>query len=325
MLPRWRPTSKVDLADAEKRVLKFISTPFQLFNTVTSLGHKLWTMKTPTRADKLPLVLLHGLGAGIGIWVLNVDSLAQDRQVYAMDLLGFGRSSRPKFPLTVQGVEEDYVESIEEWRKENQLGRFTLVGHSFGGYLATLYARRYPDCVAHLILADPWGFPKMPDQTEPLPLRWRLVIGAIKPFNIFSGLRAAGPLGPRLINKIRPDLAKKFACRVKDVEAVPNYIYHCNAQDPSGEAAFKTVHREMGFAKEPLIERIADIDSKMPITFVYGAQSWMDPSTGYRVQEIREGKAPVTVELILPAGHHVYADHPDNFNSIVNEACALYD
>ena len=35
--------------------------------------------------------------------------------------------------------------------------------------------------------------------------------------------------------------------------------------------------------------------------------------------------APVNVELILAAGHHVYADDPDKFNSLVNAACAMYD
>lgn len=34
-----------------------------------------------------------------------------------------------------------YLSSLEQWRSENGLERFTLLGHSFGGYLATLYAK----------------------------------------------------------------------------------------------------------------------------------------------------------------------------------------
>ena len=35
--------------------------------------------------------------------------------------------------------------------------------------------------------------------------------------------------------------------------------------------------------------------------------------------------APVNVELILKAGHHVYADDPEEFNTLVNQACNMYD
>ena len=100
------------------------------------------------------------------------------------------------------GVEEQYISSIEQWRSANNLTRFTLLGHSFGGYLATLYAKKYPQHIAHLVLADPWGFTRMPEEKMQIPLRWKLVINVLKPFNIFSGLRAAGPLGPRLVNKV---------------------------------------------------------------------------------------------------------------------------
>lgn len=325
-LPRWRPTSSTDLGLAEKRVLKFVQTPLKLYNTLTTFG-KIWTLQTKNEVpeNKIPLVMLHGMGAGIGIWVLNLDSVPKNRKVYALDLLGFGRSSRPSFPDSVIGVEDQYLSSLEQWRKDNRLDRFTLLGHSFGGYLATLYAKKYPQHIAHLILADPWGYSKVPEVRRQLPLRWKLVVNVMKPFNIFSGLRAAGPLGPKLVNKMRPDLKLKFNKHVKDVDAVPNYIYHCNAQDPSGEVAFKSLHLELGFARFPLIDRIADLDKNMPITMIYGAQSWMDPTNGYRVQELREGMAPVAVELILNAGHHVYADDPTRFNSLLDEACGMYE
>lgn len=59
--------------------------------------------------------------------------------------IGFGRSSRPKFACDAEKVEAQWVESVEEWRRELNLGQFVLLGHSLGGYVATAYALKYPD------------------------------------------------------------------------------------------------------------------------------------------------------------------------------------
>lgn len=59
--------------------------------------------------------------------------------------LGFGRSSRPKFASEAEKVEAQWVESVEQWRREVKIDEFILLGHSLGGYIATAYALKYPD------------------------------------------------------------------------------------------------------------------------------------------------------------------------------------
>lgn len=49
---------------------------------------KIWTISLNTDSPQTPLVLLHGMGAGVAFWVLNLDSLAKHRPVYALDILG---------------------------------------------------------------------------------------------------------------------------------------------------------------------------------------------------------------------------------------------
>jgi abhydrolase domain-containing protein 5 len=46
------------------------------------------TLIVNKNGKKSPLVLVHGFTSGIGLWCLNFDTLAEDRPVYAMDLLG---------------------------------------------------------------------------------------------------------------------------------------------------------------------------------------------------------------------------------------------
>lgn len=49
---------------------------------------KVWTISMESDESKTPLVMLHGMGAGVAFWVLNLDSLAKHRPVYAIDILG---------------------------------------------------------------------------------------------------------------------------------------------------------------------------------------------------------------------------------------------
>lgn len=78
--------------------------------------------------------LLHGFAASIGFWALNLDSLSMHRKVYAIDLIGFGRSTRPDLSKK-EHPEDDIVDSIEVWRKNVGIEKpFILLGHSFGKF-----------------------------------------------------------------------------------------------------------------------------------------------------------------------------------------------
>lgn len=160
---------------------------------------RLWTLSLNPRAPGTPLVLLHGMGSGVALWVLNLDHLARSRPVYAIDLLGFGRSSRSKFNADPLKAEQEYVDSIEDWRRAMKLDKMILLGHSLGGYLASAYALRHADRIKHLILADPWGFPERPavppEVLRKLPMWAKVVRKVIAPFNPLAMLRVAGPWG----------------------------------------------------------------------------------------------------------------------------------
>lgn len=77
-----------------------------------------------------------------------------------------------------------------------KLEQFILLGHSFGGFLATSYAISHPDRVKHLILADPWGFPeRKKDHERKIPLWAKPILYTLEWLNPLAGVRAAGPLG----------------------------------------------------------------------------------------------------------------------------------
>ncbi|XP_068894768.1 1-acylglycerol-3-phosphate O-acyltransferase ABHD5-like isoform X3 [Tenebrio molitor] len=291
---------------------------------VVGPADKIWTISFNTESPNTPLVLLHGLGAGVALWCLNLDAFAATRPVYAVDLLGFGRSTRPTFSTDAMEAERQMVKSIEEWRKEMKLESFVLLGHSMGGFLAASYAISYPNHVKHLVLADPWGFPERPPEFNELPLWIRTLSYMLQPFNPLAGIRVAGPLGPWFINTLRHDITKKYAAAIEQKDLIPQYIYQCNSQTPSGESAFHSMMSGFGWAKNPMVKRIDTMKKDIPITLLYGSRSWIDHSATDIIKNKRIDSY-FKLQVITGAGHHVYADKPEAFNQIVLEACAHAD
>ncbi|XP_037085490.1 LOW QUALITY PROTEIN: (Lyso)-N-acylphosphatidylethanolamine lipase-like [Pollicipes pollicipes] len=329
---RWNPTSFKHLREAERNILQFVSTPHRAFYVdigpvVGRHSNKLWTVAFNEASPETPLVMVHGFASGVGLWCLNYDALAADRPVYAFDSLGFGRSSRPTFSKEADEVELQFVKAIEAWRREMNIDRMILLGHSLGGYLSCAYALRHPERLEHLVLADPWGFSeRISNQAHrpQIPLWVRAVLAAVKVMNPLSVLRLGGPWGSTLIAKARPDLMKKFSSLVNSppgTNYMANYIYHCNAQTPSGEVAFHTLSCDLGWARNPMIRRVRRVDASVPMTAIYGSRSWID-DCGQKIRGERPNSY-VDVETILGASHHVYADRPEAFNELVLGACGF--
>lgn len=95
-------------------------------------------------AEKLPLVMMHGFGCGLGAFYRNYDGLHSERKLLSLDVLGFGRSSRVSFIADADRAEGEFVDSIENWRQSVGLDKFILLGHSFGAFLACSYAMKFP-------------------------------------------------------------------------------------------------------------------------------------------------------------------------------------
>merc|ERR1712224_1127605 len=118
---------------------KLIWTPSGRINTVR------FAKDGSDQDTRPPILLLHGWGGGVGWWAPNVDALAEDFTVYAIDGIGWGRSDRPPPPShEASGVTAWWVRSVDEWREAMNLERFTLVGHSAGAYVACSYALQHP-------------------------------------------------------------------------------------------------------------------------------------------------------------------------------------
>jgi len=104
-----------------------------------------------------PVVMVHGIGGGSSLFQyrLNAPALAAaGYRVYALDLLGFGRSSRPEQRSTAQTLIDQTVDFLERVVGE----RAVLVANGLSAAHAIRIAAERPDLVEALVLIAPTGY-----------------------------------------------------------------------------------------------------------------------------------------------------------------------
>jgi pimeloyl-ACP methyl ester carboxylesterase len=88
--------------------------------------------------DGPPILLLHGAGGDLSAWQTVAPQL--NGRAVAVDLRGHGRS--PDGPWEWEAVLDDLEATAVHFGLENPV----VVGHSLGGILAGMWARRHPEC-----------------------------------------------------------------------------------------------------------------------------------------------------------------------------------
>lgn len=114
------------------------------------------TIYSVRQGDGAPIILVHGVAASVGDWVDISPALVNaGYATYALDLLGHGRSIKPK-DLKAYNVTRIFAD-FEAWLESLHFDTpLILLGHSLGGYLSIEYALRYPERVRALVLLDPF-------------------------------------------------------------------------------------------------------------------------------------------------------------------------
>lgn len=106
--------------------------------------------------DRLPVILVHGLGMSSRYMIPLAEHLAPHLRVYAPDLPGFGLSDKPPQALTVRQL----ADALAAWMQALGLERAALVGNSLGCEVLVELALVHPQLVDRLVLQGPTPDPE---------------------------------------------------------------------------------------------------------------------------------------------------------------------
>jgi pimeloyl-ACP methyl ester carboxylesterase len=249
---------------------------------------------------KETIIFIHGLGSYSQAWIKNVESLKTNFRCIAIDLPGYGKSSKQPH----SGLMTFYAGIINELVKELKLEKVYLAGHSMGGQIAITASLTYPEIVKGLILVDPAGF-------EPFNKGQRQWF---KNVMTVDGVRLTTP------EAIQNNLATNFYRQPADAEfMITDRIAWRTAKDFEAYC-YAVVQSVGGMVENPVLNYLPNI--KVPTLIFFGENDNLIPNRylnpGRTVDIAKNGadKIPGSKLIMVPkCGHFMMFEKSEVFNS----------
>jgi pimeloyl-ACP methyl ester carboxylesterase len=169
------------------------------------------------RGGKGPaLLFIHGIGDSSDTWRGILPALARDYTVIAPDLLGHGRSDKPRADYSVAG----YANAMRDLLSVLGIERATVIGHSLGGGVAMQFAYQYPERCERLVLVSTGGISK--EVTGVLRLASAPNADLVLPLLHLRPTRAIGGLIVRALHLLGTDLGRDAPDLLRVFDALPD-------------------------------------------------------------------------------------------------------
>lgn len=269
-----------------------------------------------TSAVKPALLLIHGFGASTDHWRKNIADLQQDFDVWAIDLLGFGRSGKPDIAYSGDLWREQLLDFITQ-----VIGKpAVLAGNSLGGYASLCVAAYSSEWVKGVILLNSAGpFSDSSDaknQAEDSPSvmtrikqAWGTMLKNVllhpwPSFVLFQYTRRR--------STIRKTLEKVYLDASAVTDQLVEDIYRPSC-DPGAAKVFASVFKaKKGEPVDVLLQKMS-----CPLLTIWGeGDPWMN--TRERGDRFRNYYPDVT-EHYVQAGHCPHDEIPQQVNAIVKQ------
>ncbi|MDJ0508435.1 MAG: alpha/beta fold hydrolase [Crocosphaera sp.] len=259
-----------------------------------------------TKTGKPPLILLHGFGAAVEHWRHNIPILGQQYRVYAVDLLGFGRSQKAATNYTIYLWAEQIYDFWQTFIGQPVI----LVGNSIGSLVCVTTAFKYPEMVKGITLLS---LPDVSLREEMIPKGLRAAVNTIE-----------GLLTPPLLLKLLFDLIRRpFVIRswvgiaYYDKLAITDELVEMITLPPQDKGAARAFCLLFEGLKKPgYSPQVKTVLPQLtiPILLIWGRQDRMIPVT--LASQFSQLNPQITLVELEKAGHCPHDECPERFNSI---------
>ncbi|HSS24649.1 MAG TPA: alpha/beta hydrolase [Mycobacterium sp.] len=250
------------------------------------------------------ILLIHGIGDNSTTWEGIHAKLAQRFTVIAPDLLGHGKSDKPRADYSVAA----YANGMRDLLSVLDIERVTIVGHSLGGGVAMQFAYQFPQLVERLILVSAGGVTKdvnfvlrlasLPMGSEAIALlRLPLVLAAVQ----IAGKIAGKAIGTTALGHDLPNMLRVLN----------------DLPEPTASAAFSRTLRAVVDWRGQIVTMLdrCYLTEAIPVQIIWGTRDAVVP---VRHAKMAHAAMPGSrLEIFEGSGHFPFHDDPARFIDIV--------
>lgn len=251
------------------------------------------------------LLFIHGLSSNLSAWSQNISVLKQQYRCIALDLPGYGKSTKNRTTYSLA----DYANFINSFIEKKELQNVVLTGHSMGGQIAVHTLLAAPETFKKLILIAPAGI-------ETFSHEEALVMKASYTSELVEGSTP---------EQIRNNFRMNFHSFPENAEfMVEDRIAMKEAEDMRiySEVVVNNIHAMLN---EPVIDRLKEIE--VPVLMIYGKNDLLIPNKNFHpsqdidslVKDAEKRISNLEVVLIDEAGHFVNFEKSAEVNEKVTE------
>ena len=248
------------------------------------------------------VLLIHGIGDNSNSWADLIRDLSVDHTVIAPDLLGHGRSDKPRADYSVAA----YANGMRDLLAVLGVDRATIIGHSLGGGVAAQFAYQFPERCERLVLVSSGGAGREVAgilRSATLP-----GVELLFPAMTWAPWRWPGFVAALTLRLLNTDIGVDVADFVRVVDSMP---------DAAARRAFSRTLRAVVDWNGQVVTMLdrCYLAEGMPTLLVWGARDSVIPVAHAEVAH--QAMPGSRLEIFSDAGHFPHHSDPARFAATV--------